>query len=251
VAYSTENDVPIGSVSFSPEEIVKYTECGKQWYDLVSTEENSAQPVNKTAGKIYLDLCMRDHVKDQHAYTSDSGVGHSDVSASPRVEDDDNPYITHIYPVSGPIAGGGRLRIYGKFLGLHKSDIIALTVCGKDVLESLSYIDSSEISVSVPNIESSINLTNSCFWKRNDLNVKNIYLEGDVRIATKSKGYSSNSVKYRFQLHDSMFKHDEEQVQSMEKLKAENLYLKTYIDKILAIVMDKNASLIQEFSLNK
>ncbi|ESO88282.1 hypothetical protein LOTGIDRAFT_234610 [Lottia gigantea] len=55
------------------------------------------------------------------------------------------PVITNVIPNIGTIKGGTRIIIEGRNLGLGKSDIVELLVCGSDLLDSVEYESANSI----------------------------------------------------------------------------------------------------------
>lgn len=52
------------------------------------------------------------------------------------------PQILEVWPSEGPTTGGTVLTVRGRDLGVSRDDVIALLICGSDVLESVQYISS-------------------------------------------------------------------------------------------------------------
>ena len=55
------------------------------------------------------------------------------------------PQITELCPCEGPAAGGTVVTVRGRDLGLSRDDVVGLSVCGSDVLDSLRYISSQRL----------------------------------------------------------------------------------------------------------
>lgn len=60
----------------------------------------------------------------------------------------DIPVVTHIVPNMATIQGGTRLVLEGRYLGLGKSDILELLLCGSDLLDTIEFESDNRIYVS-------------------------------------------------------------------------------------------------------
>ncbi len=96
--------------------------------------------------------------------------------------DDLKPEVSGISPKEGPAEGGTRLTIRGQHLGKEKSDILALSICGRDCLESLEYESPRKIYCTTR------------AWKPGS---------GDVLVETESGGKGSSSVQFSYTMNDS------------------------------------------------
>ena len=55
------------------------------------------------------------------------------------------PHILEVCPLEGPSAGGTVVTVRGRDLGLSQDDVVGLSICGSDVVDSVQYISSERL----------------------------------------------------------------------------------------------------------